>query len=62
MPYSHSRFHWPSEISCSIATGILEDREFVDDFLQQSRKLLRSQRDFAVQVLDDAGIPYARGW
>jgi xeroderma pigmentosum group C-complementing protein len=57
-----SRFHWPSQISCSIATTILEDYGFIDSFLQQSLKLLRSYRDFAVRILDEAGIPYARGW
>ncbi|GAM33884.1 aminotransferase [Talaromyces pinophilus] len=58
---SISRFHWPSEISCSIATTLLEDHEFIDSFLRKSRERLRSQRDFAVQILDEAGIPYARG-
>jgi DNA-binding transcriptional MocR family regulator len=56
-----SRFHWPSNISCSIATAVLEDRDFVESFLQKSRRLLRSQRDLAAQALEEAGIPYAQG-
>ncbi|KAL4869202.1 hypothetical protein BDV12DRAFT_168462 [Aspergillus spectabilis] len=58
---STCRFHWPSNISCSIATAILENREFMETFLQQSRRLLRSHRDLAVQALEEAGIPYAPG-
>ncbi|GFF75125.1 1-aminocyclopropane-1-carboxylate synthase 6 [Aspergillus lentulus] len=58
---SMSRFHWPSHISCSIATAVLEDRDFVESFLQKSRRLLRSQRDLAARALDEAGIPYAQG-
>lgn len=56
-----SRFHWPSNISCSIATIILEDHYFVKTFVKQSHHLLRSHRDFAAQVLMGAEIPYAPG-
>jgi xeroderma pigmentosum group C-complementing protein len=56
-----SRFHWPSNISCSIATAILEDQKFIETFLQRSRRLLRSHRDLATKALEEAGIPYAPG-
>ncbi|KAJ5496868.1 1-aminocyclopropane-1-carboxylate synthase 6 [Penicillium fimorum] len=58
---SMSRFHWPSNISCSIATAVLEDREFVETFLPKSRQLLCSHRDLAVRALEEAGIPFAQG-
>ncbi|CAI7638614.1 unnamed protein product [Penicillium palitans] len=58
---SMSRFHWPSNISCSVATAVLEDRDFVKTFLQKSRGLLRSHRDLAVQALEEAGIPFVQG-
>ena len=58
---SSSRFHWPSNISCSIATIILEDHYFVETFVKQSHQLLRLHRDFAAQVLMEAKIPYAPG-
>ncbi|KAL2841748.1 acc synthase [Aspergillus pseudoustus] len=58
---SVSRFQWPSGISCGIATAILENEEFVQSFISQSHRLLRSQRDLAAQALEDAGIPYAPG-
>ncbi|QKX61154.1 uncharacterized protein TRUGW13939_08301 [Talaromyces rugulosus] len=58
---SISRFHWPSTISCSIATAILEDQNFIETFLQRSRRLLRSHRDLATKALEEAGIPYAPG-
>lgn len=56
-----SRFHWPSHVSMSIATTILEDGEFIEGFLRDSRRYLRSHRDFAAPALDEAGIPYAPG-
>ncbi|KAJ5439589.1 uncharacterized protein N7458_010587 [Penicillium daleae] len=58
---SISRFHWPSNISCSIATIILEDHYFIKNFFQQSHRLLRSHRDLAAQVLVEAEIPFAPG-
>ncbi|KAF7169104.1 hypothetical protein CNMCM5623_001912 [Aspergillus felis] len=58
---SMSRFHWPSNMSCSIATAVLEDQDFVETFLRKSRRLLRSQRDLAARALEEAGIPYAHG-
>ncbi|CRL25949.1 1-aminocyclopropane-1-carboxylate synthase [Penicillium camemberti] len=58
---SMSRFHWPSNISCSITTAVLEDRDFVKTFLQKSRGLLRSHRDLAAHALEEAGIPFAQG-
>ncbi|PKX90106.1 acc synthase [Aspergillus novofumigatus IBT 16806] len=58
---SMSRFHWPSHISCSIATAILEDQGFVEAFIHKSRRFLRSQRDLATRVLEEAGIPYTQG-
>lgn len=57
----HSRFHWPSNISCSIATAVLEDRDFVETFLQKSHYLLRSHQGLAVKILEEAGIPFAPG-
>lgn len=58
---SSSRFYWPSNISCSIATMILEDHYFMKTLFQQSHQLLRSHRDLATQVLAGAGIPFAPG-
>ncbi|KAF7133606.1 hypothetical protein CNMCM5793_004735 [Aspergillus hiratsukae] len=48
-------------LSMSVATAVLEDRGFVESFLQKSRRLLRSQRDLAARTLDEAGIPYSQG-
>jgi 1-aminocyclopropane-1-carboxylate synthase len=56
-----SRFHWPSHVSCSIATAILEDGDFVDLFLKESRRVLREHRDLAASALEKAGIPFAQG-
>ncbi|EED13267.1 aminotransferase, classes I and II family [Talaromyces stipitatus ATCC 10500] len=58
---SISRFHWPSHVSISIATTILDDHEFIKVFLRDSRALLRSHSDFAVRALEEAGIPYSPG-
>jgi len=55
------RFHWPSEISCAIATDILQDRSFISEFLKQSRLLLSEHYKLATQILDDAGISYYKG-
>ncbi|GIK06663.1 hypothetical protein Aspvir_002313 [Aspergillus viridinutans] len=48
-------------LSMRVATAVLEDRDFVDTFLEKSRRLLRSQRDLAARALEEAGIPYAQG-
>ncbi|KAH6668473.1 acc synthase [Halenospora varia] len=54
------RFHWPSEVACSIATTILEDKQFIAEYTKQSRGLLSKQYAFATKTLDDAGIDYVR--
>ncbi|KAJ5567185.1 1-aminocyclopropane-1-carboxylate synthase 6 [Penicillium sp. DV-2018c] len=48
-------------LSMSIAAAILEDREFVESFLKESRRVLREHRNLAVSVLKEAGIPFAQG-
>jgi len=54
------RYHWPSEVSCSIATSILEDKSFVASYTEKSRTLLAQNYRFAVKLLDEAGIDYVR--
>ncbi|PYI02047.1 acc synthase [Aspergillus sclerotiicarbonarius CBS 121057] len=58
---SLSRFHWPSHLSCSIVTTILEDRDFIQEFLRESHRRMRTHRQLATQQLEDGGIPYATG-
>ncbi|KAG0645986.1 putative aminotransferase sirI [Hyphodiscus hymeniophilus] len=54
------RFHWPSEMSCAIATTILEDKAFVVEYTKKSRQLLSEQYQLAAKMLDGAGIDYIR--
>ncbi|TVY80564.1 putative aminotransferase gliI [Lachnellula suecica] len=54
------RFNWPSEISISIATTILEDTAFVTKYTNESRKLLVERYTLATETLDKAGINYSR--
>ncbi|KAL4974705.1 acc synthase [Aspergillus desertorum] len=58
---SISRFHWSPQISCGIATTILEDKGFVHGFLQESQRLLKEHQILATRALEDAKIPYAKG-
>lgn len=57
---SYSRFNWPSEMSGSIATAMLEDTAFVEEYTKKSRALLAEQYSLATRILDDAGIDYSR--
>ncbi|KAL3418220.1 ACC synthase [Phlyctema vagabunda] len=52
------RFHCPSEVSCAIATSILEDRLFATEFIGKSRLLLSEHYLLATQILQQAGISY----
>ncbi|TVY19878.1 putative aminotransferase tcpI [Lachnellula arida] len=54
------RFNWPSGLSVSIATAILEDTAFVEDYTKKSRSLLAEHYALATRTLDDAGINYSR--
>ncbi|TVY89872.1 putative aminotransferase [Lachnellula willkommii] len=55
-----ARFNWPSGISVSIATTVLEDTAFVEDYTKKSRSLLAEHYALATRTLDDAGIDYSR--
>ncbi|PWY82152.1 acc synthase [Aspergillus heteromorphus CBS 117.55] len=52
---SMSRFHWPSNVSCSIAASFLEDQVFLHSFLQKSQHALKSQHRLATAALEEAG-------
>lgn len=54
------RFHWPSEVACSIATTILEDKKFIESYTKKSRELLSQNYAVATKILDDTGIDYVR--
>ena len=56
-----SRFNWPSEISCQIATKILEDKAFIAEYTCQSRLGLARNYQIVTELLDAAGIEYSRG-
>ncbi|RDW75299.1 hypothetical protein BP6252_06441 [Coleophoma cylindrospora] len=53
------RFNWPSELSVSMATNILEDKAFVADYTRKSRLALGRNYAIATGLLDQAGIKYA---
>jgi hypothetical protein len=55
-----SRFNWPSEVSCAIATTILEDKSFVAAFIKKSCERLGQHYTLTTKILDQAGINYIR--
>ncbi|KAF2999666.1 hypothetical protein E8E13_001012 [Curvularia kusanoi] len=57
---SLARFHWTAPIADAVATTILEDEEFYNEFLNESHRTLKYHRSIAAKAFDDAGIPYER--
>ncbi|KAG4443653.1 hypothetical protein IFR05_000839 [Cadophora sp. M221] len=57
---ANMRFHSPSGMSIAIGISILEDRAFVKRFITLSRQRLAECRSFTTQILNRAGIKYAR--
>lgn len=54
-------FHWSGTVNDVLAATILGDSDFVDSFLEKSRKRLADANALARKVLDEAGICYAPG-
>ncbi|WPH01278.1 pyridoxal phosphate-dependent transferase [Acrodontium crateriforme] len=52
------RFSSPSQFSMDLANKILENQGFVEKFLLNSQTALAKQRQFAENLLDEAGIHY----
>ncbi|KAI9759424.1 MAG: hypothetical protein M4579_002338 [Chaenotheca gracillima] len=58
---SISMFHWPSNLSDSMAATILEDETFVEDYLSLSQQRLGESYRLATGILNEAGIAYHHG-
>lgn len=56
-----SMLHWSGNASEMIATLMLEDEKWMDDFLQLSRQRLANRNKMVRQMLDDEGIEYYLG-
>ncbi|KAK0508915.1 hypothetical protein JMJ35_008286 [Cladonia borealis] len=54
-----SMFHWSGNASEMIATMMLEDEKWMDDFLRLSRERLAHRNKMVRQILDDEGIKYS---
>ncbi|KAF2159607.1 hypothetical protein M409DRAFT_37907 [Zasmidium cellare ATCC 36951] len=54
------RFSSPSQLSMALSASLLEDREFIERFLDQAQMVLRDGRLFAEWLLDENKIPYSR--
>lgn len=52
-----SRFHPAAQVSDAIASRILSDSDFHCQFLRNSQRLLRENKDIAIAALNEAGIP-----
>lgn len=70
--YSHNReliramsavsmFHWSGNISEKIAILMLEDVEWMDNFLQTSRERLAVSNVLVRKILDEEGVEYRKG-
>ncbi|KAK7215675.1 hypothetical protein V2G26_003678 [Clonostachys chloroleuca] len=53
-----SRFASPSKFSMDLAAKFLEDRQFVHQFLQESRRMLLQGRLYAEELLKQTDIPF----
>lgn len=48
-------------MSVAIGTAILEDKKFVEDFIELSRERLGKAYAYTIRVIDGAGIGYHKG-
>ncbi|KAF4635925.1 hypothetical protein G7Y89_g2172 [Cudoniella acicularis] len=55
------RFHNPSGMSIAIGTKILENKEFVRDFIALSRKRLSEAYGYTTGVLEKARVKFSKG-
>jgi aspartate/methionine/tyrosine aminotransferase len=56
-----SFFNWPSNISDTIGSAMLENEDWMASFREQSKKRLAECAAFARSVLDEYEIPYEKG-
>ncbi|KAF2020809.1 PLP-dependent transferase [Aaosphaeria arxii CBS 175.79] len=56
-----SEFHWPGGIDQVVAATVLEDEEWVDGFLERSRRRLGVASGFAKGLLREVGIEWEEG-
>ena len=56
-----SMFHWAGNLSEKITTLMLEDVEWMDDFLQKSKSELGRRNALVRKMLDEQGIKYYLG-
>ena len=56
-----SNFHWSGSANERVATLMLEDESWMDDFLNRSRSRLAARNKLVRQILDDEGIQYRKG-
>jgi len=54
----HRRFHGASPVTDAIATTILEDDDWHDQFLVESARVLGEHQELVTKGLDEAGIRY----
>lgn len=58
LPAWRRRFHGASPVTDAIATTILEDDEWHDQFLAESARVLGEHQELVTKGLDKAGIRY----
>ena len=56
-----SSFHWPASASERVASLMLEDEEWMEEFLERSRKRLAQNSRMVKMLLDKEGIKYYKG-
>ncbi|KAL9627475.1 MAG: hypothetical protein Q9164_007596 [Protoblastenia rupestris] len=56
-----TQFHWSGNANEKVATLMLEDEKWMDQFLELSRTRLAERNKMVRQILDDNGIKYAHG-
>jgi 1-aminocyclopropane-1-carboxylate synthase len=56
-----SFFNWPSNISDTIGSAMLENENWMASFRELSKKRLGESAAFARSILDEYEIPYAKG-
>ncbi|KAH8659316.1 aspartate aminotransferase [Tricladium varicosporioides] len=59
--FANVRFHNPSGMSIAIGTQILEDKDFVRNFITLSRKRISEQREYTTSILEKSGVGFAKG-
>lgn len=58
---SLTQFHWSGMADERIAITMLEDEQWMEKFLDTSRKKLAASNKLMRQLMDDAGIKYSHG-